>query len=120
MLMPKYEKGDVVLVSMPRQIVGGFETRRRPAVIISGQALAEALIVPITSNFNSPHQGRSISVSMESPEARAAGLRRDCLIDCTVVATVPTALIVNRIGHLSEDTMARIDECIRYDSDDNS
>ncbi len=112
-----YEKGDVVLVSISKQTLGGFDTKRRPAVIVSGKVVDHALVVPVISNIGTARQPGSVLLSMESPEGKAAGLRLNGLVDCTVVATIPTEMIVAKIGQLPKDTMARIDACIKREID---
>ena len=56
-------------------------------------------------------------VSMDSPDGQAAGLRTDSFIDCTVVATIPKALLVSKVGQLSAAILEMIDECIQDDPD---
>jgi mRNA-degrading endonuclease toxin of MazEF toxin-antitoxin module len=53
---------------------------------------------------------------MDSAEGRVAGLRVDSVIDCTVVATIPKALLISKIGQLSKETMLRVEKYIRGDS----
>jgi mRNA-degrading endonuclease toxin of MazEF toxin-antitoxin module len=110
-----YQKGDVVLVSMAERSLDEFQAKRRPAVIVSGKVMDQAMIVPLTSNM--ARQGSVVLIEMHSFEGKAAGLRLDSCVDCTVVATVPTALIVPKIGQLPKETMTRIDECIRRQLD---
>lgn len=113
-----YRKGDVVLVSFPYTTdEGTLQTRRRPAVIVSNDynnaRLDDVLTVPITSNTKNNMDRRTVVVSMSSPEGKAAGLRLDSVIDCTIIATIPKTLLVNRIGRFSDEIIKRIDECIR-------
>jgi len=96
-----YQKGDVVLVSMAERGPDGFQTKRRPAVILSGKVIDQAMIVPFTSNM--ARQGSVVLIEMHSSEGKAAGLRLDSCVDCTVVATVPAALIVAKIGQLPKE-----------------
>jgi mRNA-degrading endonuclease toxin of MazEF toxin-antitoxin module len=112
-----YQKGDVVLVSISEGSPDGFQAKRRPAVIVSDKVIEQAMVVPLTSN--TARQGRAILIKMHSSEGKAAGLRMDYSVDCTVVATVPTAMIVSKIGQLSKETMTRIDECIRNELDED-
>jgi hypothetical protein len=49
---------------------------------------------------------------MTSPEGQAGGLRLDSVVDCTVIATIPKTLLVNKIGAFPQETMERIDQCL--------
>ena len=113
-----YRKGDVVLVSFPYTTDDGqTNTKRRPAVIISNDTnnlrLDDVLLVPFTSNTTRAHkEPTQVEISKDSEEGVQGGLRLDSVIDCTVIATVPKTLLVNKIGQLPQETMERIDQCL--------
>lgn len=113
-----YRKGDVVLVSFPYTTdEGQTQTKRRPAVIISNDynnaRLDDVLLVPLTSNTTrAGREPTQVVVSMNSPEGQAGGLRLDSVIDCTVIATIPKTLLVNKIGAFPNETMERVDQCL--------
>jgi mRNA interferase MazF len=113
-----YRKGDVVLVSFPFTTDDGqTQTKRRPAVIISNDVnnirLDDVLLVPLTSNTTRARkEPTQVEVSMNSTEGQQGGLRLDSVIDCTVIATIPKTLLVNKIGAFPQETMERIDQCL--------
>jgi mRNA interferase MazF len=113
-----YRKGDVVLVSFPYTTdEGTTQTKRRPAVIISNDynnsRLDDVLLVPLTSNTTrAGREPTQVVVSMNSPEGQQGGLRLDSVIDCTVIATIPKTLLVNKIGAFPQETMERVDMCL--------
>lgn len=113
-----YKKGDVVLVSFPYTTdEGQTQTKRRPAVIISNDAnnsrLDDVLLVPLTSNVTRARREQTqVEVAMNSPEGKLGGLRLDSVIDCTVIATIPKTLLVNKIGAFPQEVMERIDQCL--------
>jgi mRNA-degrading endonuclease toxin of MazEF toxin-antitoxin module len=120
-----YRKGDVVLVSFPYTTdEGTIQAKRRPAVIISGDynnaRLDDVLVVPLTG-YTSKLEAREsrwlVMIAMNSPEGQAAGLRLDSVIDCTIIATIPKTLLVNKIGRFQDETMRRVDQCIRRSID---
>jgi mRNA interferase MazF len=131
-----YKKGDVVLVSFPYTTDDGqTQTKRRPAVIISNDnnnaRLDDVLLVPLTSNTTRANrEPTQVVIAMNSPEGQLGGLRLDSVIDCTVIATIPKTLLVNKIGAFPQETMERIDQClmialsigrpVRADKDDAS
>lgn len=113
-----YRKGDVVLVSFPYTTdEGTTQTKRRPAVIISNDynntRLDDVLLVPLTSNTTrAQREPTQVIVAMDTAEGKAAGLRLDSVVDCTVIATIPKTLLVNKIGAFPQETMERIDQCL--------
>lgn len=113
-----YRKGDVVLVSYPYTTDDGqTQTKRRPAVIISNDynnsRLDDVLLVPLTSNTSrATREPTQVVVPMNSPEGQAGGLRLDSVIDCTVIATIPKTLLVNKIGAFPQDIMEKVDQCL--------
>src|SRR5277367_836698 len=115
---PVYRKGDVVLVSFPYTTDDGqIQTKRRPAVIISNDynngRLDDVLLVPLTSNISrSTKEPTQVVITMTSPEGQQGGLRLDSVIDCTVIATIPKTLLVNKIGSFPQEVMERIDQCL--------
>jgi mRNA interferase MazF len=114
----QYRKGDVVLVSFPFTTDDGqTQTKRRPAVIISNDynngRLDDVLLVPLTSNTSrSTKEPTQVVITMNSPEGQQGGLRLDSVIDCTVIATIPRTLLVNKIGSFPQEVMERIDQCL--------
>jgi mRNA-degrading endonuclease toxin of MazEF toxin-antitoxin module len=114
----QYRKGDVVLVSFPYTTdEGQTQTKRRPAVIISNDynnaRLDDVLLVPLTSNTTRARREQTqVEVAMNSPEGQLGGLRLDSVIDCTVIATIPKTLLVNKIGEFPQEVMERIDQCL--------
>ncbi len=113
-----YRKGDVVLVSFPYTTdEGTTQTKRRPAVLISNDynnsRLDDVLLVPLTSNTTrATREPTQVVVMMNTPEGQAGGLRLDSVIDCTVIATIPKTLLVNKIGAFPQETMERVDQCL--------
>lgn len=113
-----YRKGDVVLVAFPYTTDDGqMQTKRRPAVIISNDynnaRLDDVLLVPLTSNVTrAAREPTQVVVEMASVEGKAGGIRLDSVIDCTVIATIPKTLLVNKIGAFPNEVMERVDMCL--------
>lgn len=124
--MHSYKKGDVVLVSFPTLIDGSMHNKRRPGVIVSNDynnaRLDDVLLIPLTSKSTRGTDDFCVLVPMNSDEGRAAGLRLDSVVDCTVIATIPKTLLVTKIGEFDEKTLIRIDDCIKRNigADDGS
>jgi mRNA-degrading endonuclease toxin of MazEF toxin-antitoxin module len=114
----QYRKGDVVLVSFPYTTdEGTTQTKRRPAVLISNDynnsRLDDVLLVPLTSNTTrARREPTQVEVFMNTPEGQLGGLRLDSVIDCTVIATIPKTLLVNKIGIFPQEVMEKVDQCL--------
>lgn len=115
------EKGDVVLVSFPYQDGAQVRARLRPAVVVSNavrnEICEDVLLIPLIRPKQYPDCNSQVVVKMNSSQGRAAGLRGDSLIDCTVIATIPKQLLLQRIGAFPSDIMAKVDDCIRWSLD---
>lgn len=119
--MSDYRKGDVVLVSFPAiNEQGTTHAVRRPAVVVSNDErnaradVDDVLLVPLMgSSKGEVCEPTQVIVEALSPEGRKAGLRLDSMIDCSIVATIPKALLVSRYGSFPQKTIKRIDEAIR-------
>ncbi|MBS1954830.1 MAG: type II toxin-antitoxin system PemK/MazF family toxin [Cyanobacteria bacterium SZAS-4] len=115
--MHSYKKGDVVLVSFPTLIDGSMHNRRRPGVIVSNDynnaRLDDVLLIPLTSKPSRDTDDFCVTIAMNSEEGKAAGLRLDSFVDCTVIATIPKTLLVTKIGAFPEKTLELIDDCIK-------
>lgn len=114
----KYCKGDVVLVSFPYAHPDGTQlTKRRPAVIVSGnryhENLQDVLVVPLTTTTKSETKDVTVKVLYQTDEGQRAGLRVDSYIDCSVIATMPKNLLVATIGSFPPRTMQAIGNCLK-------
>jgi len=113
--MPNFKRGDVVLVSFPTEVYGNVETKRRPAVVVSSDEiiseLDDVLVVPILPT-NGNARSFSIEVSTHTADGKAAGLEIDSVIECTVIATIPKMLLIERLGHFPPAVMRRVDEAL--------
>ncbi len=71
------------------------------------------LLVPLTSNpSRAAREPTQVEVLMNAPEGKAAGLRLDSVIDCTVIATIPKTLVVSKIGAFPQEVMEKVDQCL--------
>jgi len=109
--MEKYEKGDVILVHWSGPAVGP----RRPALVVSNGVLqgtdsADVIIIPIRSDVS---DNSKIVICKDTPAGRAAGLKLDSFIDCSVLATVPVNHVHGILGKMQTEVMAQVDEALR-------
>lgn len=108
--MTTWRRGDVVLV--PIDFTDRSGTKRRPAVVVSGDrynaASPDVMIASITGNF------RGVRHPGDHPLAdwREAGLLRPSLVQAKI-ATVEATIIERRLGALSAGDLAALDRGLR-------
>ncbi len=118
-LPSQWRKGDAVLLLFPyTEANGTTQTKRHPAVIISGNRCNEffddVLVVPLTTKKPRKFANEiSIEILFQSDEGKRAGLKLDSFIDCSVIATMPKKLLVSKLGSFSARVMRDVDECIK-------
>jgi mRNA interferase MazF len=102
--MTGLERGDVVLVWFPNSDLVTF--KKRPALVVEandlGTGLPQVLVSMITSNpARSGHPSR-VFIPLNSPEAKAAGLRTDSIVMTDNLATILAKAIAGKLGHLND------------------
>ncbi len=90
-----YERWDVVAVEYP--FIEGYETKRRPALIVSSGSLRDAHNVYWLAMVTTAKAGvRSDDVPIDNHAA--AGLPENCVIRVPRLATLGDAQIARRLG----------------------
>ena len=92
--MPKYERGDVVLVAFKFQETS--ETKKRPAVVIESYH-DSCLICQITSRDRRGER-RGFWVAKESSDGEKMGIEMDSFINADVTQEVSFLMIFKTIG----------------------
>ena len=91
-----------------RPIVWADLDKRRPAVVLTRQAMSGVLgrvtVAPVTSSV------RGIATEVEVDERN--GLDHPCVVSADNVVTVPAARLQRLIGHLDDDQEARLRSAI--------
>ena len=110
----KCERGDVALVDFPNSDLQTF--KRRPVLVVSfgdlQTGLDQILVAMITShNANWEHPSR-VPLLLDSAAGRQSGIRLDSLIMTDNVATILTAAVVRKLGHLAD--MSAVDAALRH------
>jgi mRNA interferase MazF len=100
------KRGDVVLVLFPNSDLATF--KRRPALVVQADhldtGLPQVVIAMITSNLARRGHPSRVFIPLNSPDARAAGLRTDSVVMTDNLATVLDKAIVSRLGQLTDLT----------------
>jgi mRNA interferase MazF len=111
--MTGLRRGDVVLVLFPNSDLASF--KRRPALVVQADGLntglAQTVIAMITSNPARRGHPSRVFLPLNSPAAKAAGVRTDSIIMTDNLATVLQSAIVERLGRVSE--LGAVDTALR-------
>lgn len=114
MKLPKYQRGDVVIVDFLFSDRTG--SKRRPAVVVQDDFWNQALDDTILSLISSSHRRMQAAAATQfyvpfTPASPATtGLRADSVVN---LMTLDQNLIHSKIGCLDEQSMTQIDVCLR-------
>ncbi len=100
-------RGDVLWASLPEP-TGSGPGLRRPVVVVQGDAfnasrIATVVVIPLTSNLRWAAAPGNVLFS-----GRRMGLSRDSVAKVSQIVAVDRTILAERVGHLSEDEIARI------------
>ena len=108
--MPYPKRGSVYLVNLDPTI-GSEIKKTRPAVIIQNnignQYSSVTIIAPITSGKSATYP---IDVEVKTPEG---GMKNNSLVKLNQIRAVDKRRLTKHLGHLTQDTMNRVDQAIR-------
>jgi mRNA interferase MazF len=109
------QRGDIILCQVPLPSTGLVEFKLRPAVVISKDAsnlrLDDVIVAPCTSNISRSREATQYLI--DSAEITAAGIRVPSVVRCEALLTIPKTLIRRTLGHLSDDAMTAVNDCLR-------
>lgn len=109
------KRGDVVLVRFPHP--SGLRGKKRPAVVVQSDAYAGVvstiIVAEVTSNLTMAGDPACLFIDTSTPEGRATGVVRDCVVSCLVLVTVYADSIVQQLGTLSPTMTQQLDGCLK-------
>lgn len=109
------ERGDVLKARFPH--ASGGRGKKRPVVVVQAddynQRLHHAVVAQVTGNLDEKNDPAFLFVDATTPEAKAAGLDRDCLICCTLLSLMSEYRLTEKIGKLSDAMLAKLDDCLK-------
>ena len=105
-------RGDVVEVDWLYTDMSGSKVR--PAVVVQGDFLNhlidDTILVQITgSQFGIP----GTEVLLDPAVETVSGLSKICVAACMNITQFDQVQIIRRIGHLSDEAMEKVEECLR-------
>jgi mRNA interferase MazF len=111
----RIQRGDVLKARFPH--ASGERGKKRPVVVVQAddynRRLRHAVVAEITGNLEAKGDPACLFVDSATAEARAAGLPRDCLISCYLLTLMSEDRLRERIGRLSDEMLAQLDDCLR-------
>src|SRR5271169_5122732 len=109
------QRGDVLKARFPH--ASGGRGKKRPVVVVQAddynQRLHHTVVAQVSGNLDEKDDPAFLFVEAATPEAKAAGLDRDCLICSTLLSLMSENRLTEKIGKLSAAMIARLDNCLR-------
>lgn len=110
-------RGDVVLVEFPFSGSLKRVLKKRPALVIQhdryNRRRSVVILAAITSSQAHRRLPCKVLVARNSPEGKKAGILLDSVVDCQTLVTVPTAVIIKKLGSLPKTFMHSIDAALK-------
>lgn len=107
------QRGDVLKARFPH--AAGGKGKKRPVVVVQANAyngrLRHAVVAQLTSNMT--EKDDPACVLIDRSEIHAAGLTLESLVMGYMLATMSEHLLQEKIGHLSDALMQKIDDALR-------
>lgn len=108
-------RGDVVLVRFPHP--SGLRGKKRPAVVVQSDAYAGTVntivVAEMTTNLTMASDPACLFIDMNTPDGRATGLVRDCVVSCLMLMTVYKDSVGQVLGTLSPTMIQKLNDCLR-------
>ena len=109
------QRGDVLKARFPH--AAGGRRKKRPVVVVQAddynQRLRHAVVAQVTSNLDEKDDPAYLFVKAATPEGKAAGLDRDCLICCTLLSLMTEDRLKEKVGNLSAEMLSKLDDCLK-------
>ena len=109
------QRGDVLKARFPH--ASGGRGKKRPVVVVQADVynrrLRHAVVAQVTANLDEKDDPACLFVEASKPEAKAAGLDRDCLVCCTLLSLMSEDRLKEKIGNLSAEMLAELDGCLK-------
>ena len=95
----------------------GLRGKKRPAVVVQADAYAgkvsTLVVAEVTKNLTMAADPACLFIDVNTPEGKATGLVRDCVVSCLVLATVYADTVVQVLGTLSPAMKPQLDACLK-------
>src|SRR5437588_11896321 len=110
----KMQRGDVLKARFPHAT--GGRDKKRPVVVVQAdvynQRFRHAIVAQLTTNLDEKDDRACLFIDASTPEGKAAGLDRDCLVCCTLLSLMSEDRLKEKIGKLSAKMLPDLDGCL--------
>tara|TARA_R100000750_G_C2290158_1_gene74611 strand:- start:256 stop:606 length:351 start_codon:yes stop_codon:yes gene_type:complete len=107
-------RGEVVVVDFS---ITYPKAGKRPALVIQSDQnnlrMQNTIVAQITTNISRAHLMTQLLIDEQHVDWKQSGLRAPSVVNCASLVTITKSDVVVQIGHLSEETMQQIDECLK-------
>jgi len=109
------KRGDVVICRFP--FVDGRRGKNRPALIVQNdhgnQRLTNTIVAMISGNIRHAAEPTQLFIDPAAVGGTSSGLHGPSVVKCTSLFTVAQEDIIRVIGHLSDDLLKQVEECLK-------
>ena len=108
-------RGDVVLCQLPMPSTLLTQFKLRPAVVVSkninNRRLDDLIVAPCTSNISCGKEPTQYLI--DGAELAGAGVVVPSMVRCEALMTIPKAMVLRVVGHLSTGVMTAVAACVK-------
>ena len=109
------KRGDIVIVEFP--YVDGRRGKNRPALIVQNdrdnRRLANTVVAMISGNTHHAAEDTQLFLDPGAAEGSSSGLHGPSVVKCSNLFTVAQEDVLRIIGHLSDEMMENVAECLK-------
>ncbi len=109
-----FQRGDIVLCSIPMPSTQLQQFKIRPSVIISANRLNDILddvmVVPCTSNTSRLLTATQYLIRGE--EIALGGIRIESVVRCESIFTLNKSMIIRKLGSLTQEAINQVNFCL--------
>jgi mRNA-degrading endonuclease toxin of MazEF toxin-antitoxin module len=109
------QRGDILKARFPH--ASGGRGKKQPVVVVQAdvynQRFRHAVVAQVTTNLDEKDDPAYLFIDASTPEAKAAGLDRDCLVCCTLLSLMSEDRLKERIERLSARMLTDLDACLK-------
>ncbi len=109
------KRGDVYMTYFA--YTDGSPPKLRPMLVVQAdyynQKISKVLLATITSNLSRQADPAHLLVDIATAEGKSSGLHQTSLVSCLNIVVLPQSDLGEKIGHLPDNLMEKIDTCLK-------
>ncbi len=113
-----YNRNDIVILPFPFVISKNITKQKaRPALVISDHSIdrrfSDVILLGITSQRITNIKDTEFLIDEKLPEFKSTGLAKSSVVRCEYIMTIPEELISRKLGRVSDNLMAKIEDKLK-------